>query len=54
VELRASNFATAETLGASRGFGVEWCRCQRLERVKVIVRRRSGAGPFALQMSWPG
>ena len=54
VELRASNFATAETLGASHGFGVEWCRRQRLERVKVIVRRRSGAGPFALQVSWPG
>jgi hypothetical protein len=54
VELRARNFATAETLRASQGFGVEWCRRQQLERVSVIVRRRSGRGPFALRVSWPG
>ena len=54
VELRARNFATAKTLGVSHGFGVEWCRRQRLERVNVIVRRRSADGPFALQVSWPG
>jgi hypothetical protein len=56
VELRARSFATAETLGAGRrrGFGVEWCRRQRVERVSVIVRRRAGAGPFALRVSWPG
>ena len=56
VELRARSFATAETLGAARrrGFGVEWCRRQRVEDVSVIVRRRAGAGPFALRVSWPG
>lgn len=56
VELRARNFATADTLGAGlrRGFGVEWCRRQRVEHVSVIVRRRAGAGPFALRVSWPG
>ena len=56
VELRGLSFATAETLGAARrrGFGVEWCRRQRVERVSVIVRRRAGAGPFALRVSWPG
>jgi hypothetical protein len=55
VELRGRNFASAETVGPSRrGFGVEWCRRQRVERVSVVVRRRSGAGPFALRLSWPG
>jgi hypothetical protein len=55
VELRGRNFATAETLGAARrGFGVEWCRRQPMETVRVIVRRRAGAGPFALRVSWPG
>jgi hypothetical protein len=56
VELRARSFATAETLGAARrrGFGVEWCRRQRVEHVSVIVRRRAGTGPFALRVSWPG
>jgi hypothetical protein len=55
VELRARSFATAETLRARRGgFGVEWCRRQRVEHVSVVVRRRAGAGPFALRVSWPG
>ena len=56
VELRARSFATAETLGAGRrrGFGVEWCRRQQVERLSVIVRRRAGAGRFALRVTWPG
>jgi hypothetical protein len=56
VELRGRSFATAETLGARRrrGFGVDWCRRQPVERVSVIVRRRAGAGPFALRVTWPG
>lgn len=54
VELQAQDFATAETLRASGEFGVEWCRHRPVERVKLIVRRRAGAGPFALRVSWPG
>ena len=55
LELRSRDFATARTLRAPRGaFGVEWCRRQRVEHVKVIVRQRRGAGPFAVRVSWPG
>jgi hypothetical protein len=55
VELRAGSFATARTLRASSGaLGIEWCRRQRYERVKLIVRPRAKAGSFALRVSWPG
>ena len=55
LELRSRDFATARTLRAPRGgFGVEWCRRERVEHVKVIVRQRKGAGPFAVRVSWPG
>jgi hypothetical protein len=39
---------------SGRTLGIEWCRRKPIERVTVTVRRRSGAGPFALRVSWPG
>ncbi len=54
VEARAGGFAAGRRLRDGRGFGVEWCRRRAVEHVAITVRRRAGAGPFALRVSWPG
>ena len=54
VSVRTPGFAAGRTLGGGRALGVEWCRRRPVERVTVTVRRLSGAGPFALRVSWPG
>jgi hypothetical protein len=46
--------AAGRTVRGGRGFGVEWCRRRPSELVTATVRRRSGAGPFRLRVSWPG
>jgi len=54
VELESDQFASGETLSGGQAFGVEWCRRAERETVTVRVRRRSGSGPFALRLSYPG
>jgi hypothetical protein len=55
VELRSRGFAAGSSpRKARRGFGAERCRSRPVERVKLTVRRRGGAGPFALRVRWPG
>jgi hypothetical protein len=45
---------SGRSVSGGRRLGVEWCRTRRAELVTVTVRRRTGAGPFALRASWPG
>jgi hypothetical protein len=54
VEARAGGFAAGRVLRSGQGFGVEWCRSRVRELVTITVRRRSGSGPFALSVRWPG
>jgi hypothetical protein len=54
VEAETGGFAAGRRMRDGRGFGVEWCRRRAVERVKLTVRRRTGAGPFALRVTWPG
>lgn len=54
VEAEADSFAAGRVLRSGGGYGIEWCRRAPVERVTVTVRRRSGSGPFALRVSWPG
>ena len=49
-----AGFAPGRTAARRGRFGVEWCRRRPAELVTVTVRRRGGAGPFALRVSWPG
>ena len=54
VEAETKGFAAGRALTAGGGFGVEWCRRRPAEHVKLTVRRRAGAGRFALNVRWPG
>jgi hypothetical protein len=54
VEAEGAGFASGRTLRAGGGYRIEWCRRQRVEHVTLTVRRRSGAGRFALNVRWPG
>jgi hypothetical protein len=54
LTVRGAGSAAGRTVRGGRGFGVEWCRQRPAELVTVTVRRRSGAGPFRLRVSWPG
>jgi hypothetical protein len=54
VEAATGAFASGRVLRSGDGFGIEWCRRRRAERVTLTVRRRSGRGPFTLTASWPG
>jgi hypothetical protein len=54
VSVRTAGFAGGHTLLGGRALAVEWCRRRPAERVTVTVRHHSGAGPFALRVSWPG
>ncbi|MGH2714598.1 MAG: hypothetical protein ACRDM7_12080, partial [Thermoleophilaceae bacterium] len=54
VEAETGGFAAGRVLRSGGGFGVEWCRRRPVEYVKLTVRRRTGAGPFALRVRWPG
>jgi hypothetical protein len=54
VEARTRGFAAGRKLRRGGSFGVEWCRRAPVEQVELTVRRRSGSGPFALRVSWPG
>jgi hypothetical protein len=54
VEAETDGYAAGRTLRSGGAFGVEWCRRRPVERVTLTVRRRIGAGPFALRVRWPG
>jgi hypothetical protein len=54
VEAETRAYAAGRRLRSGRGFRIEWCRRQPVEQVKLTVRRRTGAGPFALSVRWPG
>jgi hypothetical protein len=54
VQAETRGFATGAELRSGRGFRVEWCRRRPVDRVAITVRRRSGVGPFALTVRWPG
>jgi hypothetical protein len=54
VEAETPGFAAGRRLRSGGAFGVEWCRLRPVERVTFTVRRRTGAGPFALSVRWPG
>ena len=54
VTAQTRGYAVGRGLRAGRGFGIEWCRRRPVEHVTLTVRRRSGAGPFALTVRWPG
>jgi hypothetical protein len=54
VEAQTRGFAAGHKLRGGGEFGVEWCRQHQVDKVDLTVRRRSGHGPFALNVSWPG
>jgi hypothetical protein len=54
VEAETRGFAAGRTLRSGGAFGVEWCRRRPVDHVSLTVRRRSGAGRFALSVRWPG
>jgi len=54
VEAETPGFAAGRKLRNGGDFGVEWCRQRPVDLVKLTVRRRSGSGPFAVRISWPG
>jgi hypothetical protein len=54
VETQTPGFAAGRRLRGGGEFGVDWCRQRRVDALDVTVRRRSGHGPFALSVSWPG
>ena len=54
VAARTRGFAAGRTPHSGGGFAVEWCRRGPVEHVALTVRRRAGAGPFALSVRWPG
>lgn len=54
VELETAGFAAGRALRGGGGFGIEWCRRSRVDNVTITVRRRSGAGPFSLDVRYPG
>jgi hypothetical protein len=54
VEAETTGYAAGKNMRAGGTFGVEWCRRRPVDEVKITVRRRAGAGPFALSVRWPG
>ena len=54
VQAATRGYAAGRTLRNGGSYGVEWCRRRPAERVTLTVRRRAGAGPFALRVAWAG
>jgi hypothetical protein len=54
VEAQTAGYAAGQTLRPGGQLGIEWCRRSPVEHVTLTVRRRKGAGPFALRVRWPG
>jgi hypothetical protein len=54
VEAETAGYAAGRNTRAGRTFGIEWCRRRPVDRVTITVRRRTGTGPFALSVRWPG
>jgi hypothetical protein len=54
VEAIGPSTAAGRRIRGGGAFGIEWCRKERSETVTITVRRRSGSGPFALKVAWPG
>jgi hypothetical protein len=54
VEAVTAGYAAGKALRSGGSFGIEWCRRRPVDHVKITVRRRTGAGPFALSVRWPG
>jgi hypothetical protein len=54
VSAETPGFAAGHRLRGSGSFGIEWCRQRSQDAVELTVRRRAGAGRFALRVSWPG
>ena len=54
VEAATRGFAAGRTLRDGGGYGVEWCRRRAVEHVTLTVRRKAGAGRFALRVAWAG
>jgi hypothetical protein len=54
VEAETAGYAAGRHMRAGGLFGIEWCRRRAVDHVKITVRRRSGTGPFALSVRWPG
>jgi hypothetical protein len=54
IEAETRGYAAGRTLRAGGGFGIEWCRRNPVDHVKLTVRRRTGTGPLALTVRWPG
>jgi hypothetical protein len=54
VEAQSGGYAAGRTLRSGGELGIEWCRRRPVEGVTLTVRRRAGAGPFALRVRWPG
>jgi hypothetical protein len=54
VQAETAGYAAGSRLRAGGAFGIEWCRRRPVDRVKLTVKRRTGTGPFALSVRWPG
>ncbi len=54
VEAETAGFASGRTLRSGGKIGMEWCRRRPVDRLRLTVRRRTGSGPFALRVGWPG
>jgi hypothetical protein len=54
VEAETTGYAAGRTMRSGGWFGIEWCRRRPVDHVKLTVRRRTGTGPFALSVRWPG
>lgn len=54
VEAETPGFAAGRRLRGGGEFGIEWCRQQTTDSVKLTVRRRAGRGRFTLNVSRPG
>jgi hypothetical protein len=54
VEAVTTGYAAGKNMRAGGRFGVEWCRRRPVDNVQITIRRRSGTGPFALSVRWPG
>jgi hypothetical protein len=54
VEAETAGYAAGGTLRSGKELRVQWCRRRPVDLVKLTVRRRAGAGPFALSVRWPG
>jgi len=54
IHAETRGFALDSTLRGGQSVGLEWCRHSPVEQVTLTVRRRAGAGPFALTVRYPG